>query len=87
MDYKFEVEIIWKDNIIEGDNPVHESNLLPSSILSNTEHVKFCVNLPGPSGKAKYLQETDSEPVPWGKGEKNREQRSEIDLKPYAYKL
>ena len=64
MDYKFEVEIIWKDNIIEGDNPVHKSKLLPSSILSSTKHVKFCVNLPGPSGKAKYLQETDSVPVP-----------------------
>ena len=37
------------------------------------------MNLPGPSGKAKYFRETDSEPVPWGKGEKNLEQRSEID--------
>ena len=64
MDYKFEVESRWKAGIIEGDNPVHKSFLLPSSILSSTEHVKFCVNLPGPSGKAKYLQETDSEPVP-----------------------
>ena len=25
---------------------------------------EFCVNLPGPSGKAKYSRETDSEPVP-----------------------
>ena len=25
-----------------------------SGILSNAEHVKFCANLPGPSGKAKY---------------------------------
>ena len=31
---------------------------------SNTEHVKFCVNLPGPSGKAKYSHVTDSELVP-----------------------
>ena len=29
------------------------------------------------SYEAKYSQETDSEPVPWGKGEKHREQRSE----------
>ena len=36
------------------------------------------MNLPGPSGKAKYSWETDSELVPWGKGEKNLEQRSEI---------
>ena len=35
------------------------------------------MNLPGPSGKAKYSIETDSEPVPWGKGEKNPEQGSE----------
>ena len=39
---------------IEGDIPVHEIYLVPSSILSSAEHVKFCVNLPGPSGKAKY---------------------------------
>ena len=64
MECEFEVEIIWKDNAIEGDSPVHKSNLLPSSILSNAGHVKSCVNLPGPSGKAKYSQETDSEPVP-----------------------
>ena len=37
------------------------------------------MNPPGPSGKAKYSWETDSELVPWGKGEKYREQRSEID--------
>ena len=48
-----------------------------SSILSSAEHEKFCVNLPGPSGKAKYSWETDSEPVPWGKGEKYFEQKSE----------
>ena len=35
-----------------------------SGILSSAEHEKFCVNLPGPSGKAKYSRETDSEPVP-----------------------
>ena len=34
-----------------------------SGILSNAEHVKFCANLPGPSGKAKYSRETDSERV------------------------
>ena len=50
-----------------------------SSILSSTEHEKFCVNLRGPSRKAKYSLETDSEPVPWGKGEKHFEQKSEID--------
>ena len=36
------------------------------------------MNPPGPSGKAKYSWETDSELVPWGKGEKYFEQKSEI---------
>ena len=54
MDYKSEVEISWKANITEGDNPVHKSDLLPSSILSTAGHEKSCGNLPGPSGKAKY---------------------------------
>ena len=64
----------WNDLeqlIIEGDNPVHEFFVKPSSILSSAGHEKSCVNQPGPSGKAKYSRETDSEPVPWGKGEKN----------------
>ena len=34
-----------------------------SGILSSAEHEEFCVNQPGPSGKAKYSRETDSEPV------------------------
>ena len=41
--------------------------------------MKFCLNLPGPSGKAKYSRETDSEQVPLGKGEKYSEQESEIE--------
>ena len=49
-----------------------------SGILSSAGHEKSCVNLPGPSGKAKYSRETDSEPVLWRKGEKNFEQKSEI---------
>ena len=28
------------------------------------EPVKFCLNVPAPSGKAKYSRETDSELVP-----------------------
>jgi len=36
------------------------------------------MNLPAPSGKAKYSRETDSELVPRGKGEKYPEQGSEI---------
>ncbi len=37
------------------------------------------MNPAGPSAKAKYSWETDSELVPWGKGEKNPEQGSEIE--------
>ena len=67
---------------IEGESPVHESFVKPSDILSKSGHVKSWPNLRGPSRKAKYSRETDSEPVPWGKGEKNLEQRSEIDPEP-----
>jgi hypothetical protein len=53
---------------------------------SKTEHVQFCLNLPGPSGKAKYYSETDSEQVPRGKGEKNPCEGSQKNLKPHVYK-
>ena len=33
----------------------------------------------GPPSKPKYYLLTDSEPVPWGKGEKNLDKRSEIE--------
>ena len=33
----------------------------------------------GPSSKAKYSISTDSEPVPWGKGEKHPDEGSEIE--------
>ena len=48
--------------------------------------MKDCPNRPAPSGKAKYGQETNSEQVPWGKGEKYSGKEGEIDLKSYAYK-
>ena len=38
----------------EGDSPVHVTSYYSSRILSSTGHVKSCVKLPGPSGKAKY---------------------------------
>ena len=47
--------------------------------------MKSCLNMGGPSSKAKYSLPTDSEPVPRGKGEKNPSEGSEIDLKPFAY--
>jgi hypothetical protein len=39
---------------IVGDSPVHVKNHFPSSILSKAGHVKSCLNLRGPSRKAKY---------------------------------
>ena len=56
------MECVGKHNNI-GDSPVHENCLYDSSILSRAEHVKFCLNLPEPSGKAKYSSDTDSERV------------------------
>ena len=47
-----------------GDSPFQVRFFNSSSILSIAEHVKFRMNQPGPSGKAKYSIETDSEPVP-----------------------
>ena len=48
----------------DGESPVREAPRSPADILSNAEHEEFCANRPGPSGKAKYSCETDSEPVP-----------------------
>ena len=44
---------LLESNPIERDRRVFVSFKNDSSILSSAEHVKFCVNLPGPSGKAK----------------------------------
>ena len=48
--------------------------------------MKSCLNLPGPSGKAKYYSATDSELVPRGKGEKNPCEGNSKNLKPHVYK-
>ena len=58
--------------------------LLQSS--SKAGHVKSCLNMGGPPSKPKYYSVTDSEQVPWGKGEKNPDEGSETDLKLNAYK-
>ena len=57
-----------------------------AGILSSAGPEKSCVNLPAPSGKAKYYQEADSAPVLCRKGQKNPKKGSEKNLKPYAYK-
>ncbi len=63
----------------EGDSPVQVREVIDSGVLSSAGHVKPCMNQAGPSAKAKYSWETDSEQVPWGKGEKYSEQESEIE--------
>ena len=47
--------------------------------LSTAGHVEPCRNLGRPRSKAKYYTATDSEQVPWGKGEKNPGEGSEIE--------
>ena len=37
-----------------GESPVHVNARTPSGILSSAGHEKSCVNLRGPSRKAKY---------------------------------
>ena len=57
----------WNDlesSSIESERLVQVSKLSDSSILSRAGHEESCLNPPGPPGKAKYSQETDSEPVP-----------------------
>ena len=41
------------------------------SIQSSARHVESRMKTGGPPPKAKYYLVTDSEAVPWGKGEKN----------------
>ncbi len=48
---------------IEHDSCVQVSEHELSSILSRAGHEESCLNPPGPPGKAKYFQETDSVPV------------------------
>ena len=48
----------------DGESPVRAILPKPSGILSNAEHEEFCAKQRGPSRKAKYSRETDSEPVP-----------------------
>ena len=62
---------------VVGDSPVHEKLLVVKT--SRSAHGKLWLNMGGPSSKAKYSWLTDSEPVPWGKGEKNPCEGSEID--------
>ena len=62
---------------IVGDSPVCEKLLKVKS--SRSGHVKSWLNMGGPSSKAKYSLLTDSELVPWGQGDKNPGEGSEIE--------
>jgi hypothetical protein len=64
---------------LESERLVTENWRELGEFLSNTAHVKRRMNSRRPLRKAKYSIETDSEPVPRGKGEKNRCERSEIE--------
>ena len=54
----------WKAGPQRVKVPYAKSVLIERRHLSSAEHEKFCVKLRGPSRKAKYSRETDSEPVP-----------------------
>ena len=63
------LETVIKLNLLESwaiacDSHVEYKLTGTSSILSKAGPEKSCLNLPAPSGKAKYSSETDSEPVP-----------------------
>ena len=71
--------ISWKTEPQRVTAPCAKSAACVVSIPSRAGHVKPGLNLGGPPSKAKYSLVTDSEPVPWGKGEKNPVEGSEID--------
>ena len=69
----------------EGESPVIE--IVKTQVTKSTaKQVEFCRKMGGPSPKAKYSLVTDSEPVPWGKGEKNPGRGVKENLKPCVYK-
>ncbi len=60
-----------------GNSPVGENPLTPDCCPQVARRL-FRVNLREPPRKAKYFLATDSGLVPWGKGEKNPGEGSEI---------
>ena len=55
----------------EGNSPVNENDfMLLDILLEYLEKWKSWGKQAGLSAKAKYVDLTDSAPVPWGKGEK-----------------
>ena len=60
-------EVDQESRAIEGDSPVSEAKTSLNTLPSITGSGKAGVNLPGPSGKAKYYSVTDSEEYREGK--------------------
>ncbi len=56
--------ITWKGKPQRVKAPYLKTALRTRDHLSSAGHEKSCVNPRGPSRKAKYYRETDSEPVP-----------------------
>lgn len=70
---------------IEGDTPVSENIYMVLDYrTSRSGHVLSWLNMGGPPSNPKYYYQTDSELVPWGKGEKDRGERSEIEPETYG---
>ena len=59
-----EVEALWEGVGKEGNTPVDVRRSLLGVTPSNTEPLKFRVNLAGPPAKPKYSLVTDSGQVP-----------------------
>ena len=49
---------------VQGERPVRVEGMSQGGHLSRAGHEESCLNLRGPSRKAKYDRKTDSEPVP-----------------------
>jgi len=52
--------------------------------MSRSGHVLSWLNMGGPPSNPKYYYQTDSEQVPWGKGEKDCGEQSEIEPETYG---
>ena len=59
---------------------------IPSRILSRAGHVKSCLNLPEPSGKAKYVERPIAYEYCEGKVKRTSKRGVKENLKPSAYK-
>ncbi len=70
-----EVQITWKGKPVEGDSPVHDTSFLDSGIPSRGGTREILPEFARTSWQGLNTpRETDSEPVPRGKGEKYPEQ-------------